>query len=258
MRIRIRLFASLRERAAAEWLEVELIEGATVQQALYELDRSGPLAGLIGSLCVQMAVNRDYATPQTVLDAGDELALIPPVSGGEDPHVGGEPHGGGEPQAQGQARARAGRARSGRARAATGLTRPSRRPAHVAISAKPLELEALLEKVRDDAAGAIVVFEGVTRELPRLEYEAYSEMAQPLIHAIVMDCLQRHGAKAAAVEHRIGTVPLGEPSVIVAVSAAHRQQAFDAAREIIDQVKARAPIWKQEMATDGTGVWVHD
>jgi molybdopterin synthase catalytic subunit len=100
-----------------------------------------------------------------------------------------------------------------------------------------------------------VTFQGVTRDVERLEYEAYAEMAEPCIEAILRDAIERHGVCAAAAEHRIGTVPLSEPSVLVAVSAPHRGEAFAAAREVIDRIKAEAPIWKKEVA-GGEERWV--
>ena len=92
---------------------------------------------------------------------------------------------------------------------------------------------------------------GVTREVPQLDYEAYAEMAEPSSPRSWRQRSSRHGLTAAAAEHRIGTVPLSEASVIVAASAPHRAQAFDGAREIIDEIKVRAPIWKRE-----EGAWV--
>ena len=96
-------------------------------------------------------------------------------------------------------------------------------------------------------AGAVVLFEGVTREVAELDYEAYVEMAEPKLAAIAAEEAERHGLCAVAVEHRTGTVPLGEPSVIVAASAPHRGEAFAGARAVIDRVKAEAPIWKVEV-----------
>jgi molybdopterin synthase catalytic subunit len=109
--------------------------------------------------------------------------------------------------------------------------------------------------VRDPRAGAVVTFQGVTRDVERLDYEAYEEMASARIAAIVEEALARHGLCAAACEHRVGEVPLSEPSVAVAVSAPHRGEAFAGAREIIDRVKAEAPIWKREVE-GGEGRWV--
>jgi MoaE-MoaD fusion protein len=200
MEVTVRLFAVLRERAGQPELTLELPDGARVGDALAELH------GLAEGVPLVMAVNREYADEERVLDAGDELALIPPVSGGE-------------------------------ARAAP----------WVRVSAEPLSLDALAERVRDPRAGAVVTFQGVTREVERLEYEAYAEMAEERLASIAAEAVERHGLCAAAVEHRVGEVPLTEPSVIVAASAPHRGEAFAGAREIIDRVKAEAPIWKKEV-----------
>ena len=201
MLVTVRLFAQLRERAGKGELSIELPEGARVRDALAELD------GLAGDLPVVMAVNREYADGDSPLAPGDELALIPPVSGGS-----------GEPWAR--------------------------------VTADPLDAGALVERVRDVRAGAVVVFEGVTREVERLEYEAYAEMAEPRIASILAEVAEQHGLCAAAAEHRIGTVPLSEPSVLVAVSAPHREEAFAGARAAIDRIKAEAPIWKKEVEGD--------
>ncbi len=96
-------------------------------------------------------------------------------------------------------------------------------------------------------AGAVVSFQGVTREVERLDYEAYDEMAAERIAEILRECVEHHGLEAAAAEHRTGSVPLGESSVIVCVSAVHRGEAFAGAREAIDRIKAEAPIWKREI-----------
>ena len=109
--------------------------------------------------------------------------------------------------------------------------------------------------MRDPRAGAVVTFQGVTRAVDRLNYEAYTEMAEERIRAIAEAALQTHGLCAAAVEHRVGAVELSEPSVIVAASAPHREAAFLGARELIDKVKAEAPIWKAEVE-GGEARWV--
>jgi MoaE-MoaD fusion protein len=212
MTVRVRLFAILRERAGRDSLEVELREGATVAEALTALESTGPLAEVLEGLPVQMAVNRDYAEPGTTLAAGDELALIPPISGGSGPHV--------------------------------------------RVSAEPISPAEVAAAVADPGAGAVVTFQGVTREVERLEYEAYREMAEERITAILVDCVERHGLLGAAAEHRVGAVALGEPAVIVAVSAAHREDAFAGASDAIDRIKAEAPIWKREVGRDGGASWV--
>jgi molybdopterin synthase catalytic subunit len=126
---------------------------------------------------------------------------------------------------------------------------------HVRVTDEPLSLERLAALVGAPAAGAIVTFQGTTRDVERLEYEAYREMAEEKMTAIVVEAIERHGLEAAAAEHRVGSVPLGEASVAVAASAAHRGEAFAGAREIIDRIKAEAPIWKKEI--EGAGErWV--
>ena len=126
---------------------------------------------------------------------------------------------------------------------------------HAVVTGEPLSLDSLAARVRDPRAGAVVTFQGVTREVQRLEYEAYAEMASESSRRSPREAIERHGLCAAAVEHRVGDVPLSEPSVAVAVSAPHRGEAFAGAREIIDRVKAEAPIWKKEIEA-GEGRWV--
>jgi molybdopterin synthase catalytic subunit len=206
MEVTVRLFALLRERAGARELTLSLPEGARVSDALAALGDVAP-----PDLPLVMAVNREYARDDQVLDPGDELALIPPVSGGSSP----------------------------------GGTLVWAR-----VTSDALSLDTLARRVTDPRAGAVVTFQGVTREVESLEYEAYVEMAEEKIAAIVAAAVESHGLCAAAAEHRIGTVPLSEPSVAVAASAAHRGEAFAGAREIIDRIKAEAPIWKQEVEGD--------
>ena len=207
MEVTVRLFAMLRERAGAGELVLDLPEGASVRDAL---DRLGDLAE---DLPLVLAVNREYAPEHQVLGAGDELALIPPVSGGE------------------------------------------RDTPYVRVTSQALSVGELAERVSDRRAGAVVCFQGVTREVERLEYEAYAEMAEEKIRAIALAAISRHGLCAAAVEHRVGPVSLSQPSVTVAVSAPHRGEAFAGAREIIDRVKAEAPVWKKEVDS-GEESWV--
>ncbi|HZE06610.1 MAG TPA: molybdenum cofactor biosynthesis protein MoaE [Solirubrobacteraceae bacterium] len=203
MNVTIRLFAGLRERAGTDEVALELPDGARVGDALQRMD------ALIGGVPVVMAVNQEYASREHSLAAGDELALIPPVSGG------------------------------------------SVQSAHVRITDQPLSLDPLVALVSDPRAGAVTTFLGVTREVPALEYEAYVPMAEREMERIVAAAIERHGLCAAAAEHRIGTVGLSEASVAIAVSAPHRAEAFAGARQIIDEIKARAPIWKKE-----EGEWV--
>jgi len=117
----------------------------------------------------------------------------------------------------------------------------------VEISDQPLDLAAVAAVVRDPRADAVVCFEGVTRDVEALDYEAYVEMAHQKLRAIGEEEAARHGLCAVALVHRTGRVPLTEPSVIVAAGAAHRGEAFSGARALIDRVKAEAPIWKVEL-----------
>src|SRR5579875_2792871 len=203
MNVTVRLFAGLRQRAGCDELRLELPDDARVVDALARMEH------VIGDVPVVMAVNQEYADRQQALFAGDELALIPPVSGGS-----------------------------------LGVV-------HVRVTDEPLALDPLVARVSDPRAGAVVTFTGVTREVSHLVYEAYAPMAERQMALIVQTAIERHGLCAAAAEHRVGTVPLSEPSVAIAVSAPHRAEAFAGAREIIDEIKARAPIWKQE-----EGEWV--
>jgi molybdopterin synthase catalytic subunit len=213
MTVTVRLFAILRERAGRDSVEIELPEGATVDDAFARLAAAPGLGELVERLPLRMAVNREYASAGTAIAPGDELALIPPISGGA-PRT------------------------------------------HASVTEEPLSAERLSAWVGDPAAGGIVTFQGVTREVASLDYEAYREMAEERIAAILLDCVERHGLLAAAAEHRVGRVPRGEPGVVVAVSAGHREEAFAGAREAIDRIKAEAPIWKRELDPAGAGEWV--
>ena len=198
MEVEVRLFAGLRQRAGADRVRVQLPEPARVSDLLEAMD-------LPPRSCV-VALNREYVAGDRPIDPGDEIALIPPVSGGAE---------------------------------------------IVRLTAEPIDVAALMDAVRDPRAGAVIVFEGVTREVDALQYEAYAEMAEPVLRRIAQEESARHGLCRVAVEHRVGTVPLSEPSVVIAVSAPHRGEAFAAARAIIDRLKLEAPIWKQE-----EGEWV--
>src|SRR3954452_21859698 len=152
--VTVRLFAVLRERAGASQVTLELPDGARVRDAI------DSLADVTAGVPVIMAVNREYADADVVLSADDELALVPPVSGGE-----------------------------------TVL-------GHVRVTEDALSVDALAGLVRNPAAGAVVVFEGVTREVEALEYEAYAEMADEQIARILAEVKERHALAAVAAEHR--------------------------------------------------------
>jgi molybdopterin synthase catalytic subunit/molybdopterin converting factor small subunit len=213
MDVTVRLFAGLREHAGSATVPLRLGDGATVADAIAKL-RDGALAGLPDNAPFVAAVAREYVREDHPLAEGDELALVPPVSGG-----------------------------AGEVRLAE-------------ISDQPLDVEAVRALVADPSTGATVVFCGTTREVPTLEYEAYVEMAREKIRELAEAVVAEHGLAAVAVMHRIGTVPLMEPSIVIAVSAGHRAEAFAGARELLDAVKSQAPIWKQEHPEDGPPQWV--
>ena len=207
--VKVRLFATLRERADRSEFEIELADGTTAGAAVTEIAHSAGFADLLGRLPLVVAINREYAGDDELLSDGDELALIPPVSGGAGP-----------------------------------ATVPS---VHARIVSEPLSADRVTALVADPGAGATVVFHGTTRDVTELEYEAYAEMAQAEIERILRAVIEQFEVLGAAAEHRTGIVPLGESSVIVAVSAAHRGAAFDGARAAIDRIKEMAPIWKVEV-----------
>jgi len=213
MDVTVRLFASLREYAGAGTLALQLGDDATVADAIARL-REGALAGLPVNAPFVVAVAREYVKEDHQLAEGDELALVPPVSGG----------GGEVLLAQ--------------------------------VTGEKLDPEAVRQLVAHPSTGATVVFCGTTREVASLEYEAYAEMAEQKIRELAEIVVAEHGLAAVAVAHRTGTVELMEPSIVVAVSAGHRAEAFAGARALLDAVKSQAPIWKQEHPEDGPPEWV--
>jgi molybdopterin synthase catalytic subunit len=204
-RVTVRLFAGLREQAG--WSARES-EAATVADVWSGLGLGAEPDGLL------YAVNREYAPPERALVDGDEVALIPPVSGGA-----------------------------------------------FLLSDEPLSLDRAVDEVRDDGAGAIATFTGTTRahsrgrEVVRLEYEAYEGMAEAVMAEIADELRSRHDLVAVAIHHRVGVVSIGETSVVIAVSAAHRHEALAACREAIDELKVRVPLWKKEVY-DGGEEWI--
>lgn len=246
MRIRIRLFALQRELVGAREIALDLPAGATVEAGWQALvDRHPVLAP--GRPSMRFARNGDYAEVTDALADGDELAFIPPVSGGADG------------------------AGSGAATAGPGPRRILELRAEAFGTAIVEELTARLATPAD---GAVVAFLGRTRVTPgtpapdqveeavrhagrdveTLEYEAHESMALRILTGIADEIAARFGVERLAIVHRTGDVPLGEPSIAVVAVSPHRGAAFDAARYAIDETKARAPIWKAEHFADGH-VW---
>jgi molybdopterin synthase catalytic subunit len=233
VRIRVRLFAMQRELAGRRDVALELPDGASIETAWTALVAEHPALGP-GRSAVRFARNGAYADASDVLAEGDELACIPPVSGG------------------------------------TGRI--------IELRSEPFGLEILAElgeRLAIDEDGALCGFVGRTRATPGtpapgqeaeaarhagravagLEYEAHETMAAEVLATIADEIQARFGVERIAIVHRLGSVPLGEVSVAVVAAAAHRDAAFEAARYGIDELKARAPIWKAEQFADGH-VWI--
>ena len=202
VRVTVRLFAGLRERAG--WSSRELDGVARVGDVWAALDLGDQPAGLL------YAVNREYASPERELADGDEVALIPPVSGGA-----------------------------------------------FLLTEEPLSIVRAVDEVRDDEAGAIATFIGTSRIHSRgrtvlyLDYEAYGGMAELVMEQLAAGLIERYELTAIAIHHRVGRVAIGEASVVIAVSAAHRQDALAACKDAIDILKVDVPLWKKEVYEGG-------
>lgn len=243
MRIRVRLFAIQRELAGTREVPLDLADGATVDDAWAGVVARFPVLGP-GRASIRFARNGDYAEPATILADGDEVAFIPPVSGGSE---------------------------------AAGATEPGPRRILELREAPfgPTILADLEARLATDADGAVVGFVGRTRISPgtpapgqedeaarhagrsveALGYEAHETMAIRVLATIADEIAERFGVDRLAIVHRTGDVPLGEASIVVVAVAPHRDAAFRAARYAIDETKARAPIWKAERFADGH-VWI--
>jgi molybdopterin synthase catalytic subunit len=200
--VTVKLFAGLRERAG--WAQREIDGVARLEDVWPALGLGDEPAGLL------YAVNRHYADPAHELADGDEVALIPPVSGGA-----------------------------------------------FRLSEEPLSQDAVVHEVSRDDAGAIATFIGTTRAHSRgrsvqyLEYEAYPGMAEDVMAEIAAELRARYDVLEIAIHHRTGRVEIGEPSVVIAVSAAHRHSALAACKDAIDTLKERVPLWKKEVYEGG-------
>jgi len=218
VRVRVRLFARYREAAGREHLDVELPEGATVESAWAAVVGSHPELSPFRPFTL-FAVGHEYVPPEHPLRPDDELCLFPPVSGGRAADV-------------------------------------------YRVVGTPLSADAAAAAVDDPGAGGIVIFSGVVRDetggrpVKFLEYEAHAPMAEAKLREIGAALRVRWpGIMRVAMLHRVGRLEIGEASVLIAVAAAHRAEAFEACRYAIDTLKATVPVWKKEHFEDGE-VWV--
>ncbi|HEY8552387.1 MAG TPA: molybdenum cofactor biosynthesis protein MoaE [Thermaerobacter sp.] len=279
VRVRVRLFAVVADRLGTRQVELVLPAGARAAKVRDELARRAPAQRGLLQLC-RLAVNGHYADPEAPLRDGDEVALIPPVSGGAagagGPGAAGQGdgtarrgplHGGGPEEEEGPvAKGQGGPAAEADAAVETAAPPGGRVVAgedgRFFVTASPLSLDELFRSVTRDGHGAVVLFVGITRrftgerETRRLEYEAYLPMAAEELARIGAEAEARWPGVRVAIGHRTGPVAIGEASVVVAAAAPHRPDAFAAARYAIDELKVRAPIWKREHYADGRVEWV--
>jgi molybdopterin converting factor subunit 1 len=219
MRVLVRLFASYREAAGVGRIELELPPGATVKDAIFKIVRDHPL--IAEGRQVVIARNQEYVTPDEPLADGDEVALIPPVSGGA----------------------------MTVAPIAVSAMPLSVDEALAAVRESSFGgIVVFLGTVRDRSRG-----KGVTH----LEYEAYVEMAEAKMREIARRLEAKHAPLRLVMHHRVGDLAIGDIAVIVAAGAPHRDAAFTAARAAIDELKTIVPIWKKEHSADGA-VWIED
>ena len=226
--VRVLFFGQLKEVAGCAADSVGLAEGASIADLLAHYEKKAPrLKDFLPSTAI--ALNQEFAFPTSRLKEGDEVALLPPVSGGA-------PKKRGKPQA----------AKGG------GLL--------IRIVREKIEPHQIVPKLEKPEDGAIVIFDGIVRDHSRgrrtryLEYEAYEEMALKQLRALAAEALRRFAIRNVAMVHRLGRLEIGESSVFIAVFSEHRGPAFEACRFLIDTLKRTVPIWKKEYFEDGA-VW---
>ncbi len=217
MKVTISLFAGLHELVGKRNLTLELAAGATVDQLRNELGQLYPVVVpyLATLVC---AVDDEYVPVDHTLKDGDDVALIPPVSGGSD--------------------------------------------ALFLVTSEPLNAQELTEAVRVDESGAVTLFHGVARNhsdgraVRALEYEAHGPLAEKKLREVADEVGRKFQITGIGVHHRTGRLEIGETSLLIAVSAAHRREAFEACHYAVDRIKEVVPIWKKEIWEDGDGDWV--
>ncbi len=225
MQVRVLFFGVLKDLVSSSGETVTLPEGSTVANLTERLRNGSSTHGaesaghpVWGALAV--AVNREYANRSAVLREGDEVALLPPVSGGAEDAA--------EPM--------------------------------VALIRETIDRDALVTKLKQSADGAVVVFDGIVRDNTRgrktlyLDYEAYEEMALGQMQKLAREAGETFPIDRVGIVHRLGRLEIGESSIVIAVTSAHRAAAFEACRWLIDTLKRTVPIWKKEHFADGA-VW---
>jgi MoaE-MoaD fusion protein len=224
--VRVLAFGVLKDVLGPE-SSISLPEGATVSDLLAEISKSYPVASLKG---IAVSVNTEYAPGSHPLRDGDEVGLLPPVSGGSmrPMNVADE--------------------------------NTDEREVVIALTREPIDAEKLVAAAKRGEDGAVVIFDGIVRNNSRgrqtlyLDYEAYEEMAAKQLDELARNARDTFGVRQVTIVHRLGRLLIGETSVLIVVASAHRAQAFEACRWLIDTLKKTVPIWKKETFVDGA-VW---
>jgi molybdopterin synthase catalytic subunit/molybdopterin converting factor small subunit len=223
IRVRLLAFGVLKDALGPDATDVALIEGATVADLLARVAANHPHAILRG---IAVSVNAEYAPSTQRLHDGDEVGLLPPVSGGT---------------------------------ATPSVTTLDSKDI-VRLTRDPIDTEQLIASAKRGEDGAVVVFDGIVRNHSRgrqtlyLDYEAYEEMALRQMHELASQARERFGVRHVTIVHRLGRLQIGETSVLIIVASAHRARAYEASRWLIDTLKKTVPIWKKETFVDGA-VW---
>jgi len=226
MRVTVLFFGQLKDVVGTSAAEAELAEGARMETLFERFASEYPkLREMAGSIA--MARNQQFVTLDEPLAEGDEVALMPPVSGG----------------------------------AGTWIAQTEEAAGFYAITREPLDSRALVQRLQTGDDGAVITFEGVTRDNTKgratryLDYECYAPMALAKMQEIGRELLAKHGIRAIGFVHRVGRLEIEEASVVIVVCSAHRQAAYEASLEAINRLKKLVPIWKKEYFEDGE-VWV--
>ena len=230
MRVRVLLCGMLKEFAGTSSAAIEVADGACVRDVLQHYESRIPqMKAALASLA--LAVNQHYASPETRLNPNDEVAFLPPVSGGSTNAAGDAP-----------------------------AARPERQRRYASITRDRIDAPRVADGLKRGEDGTSIVFEGIVRNQTRgrktlyLNYEAYEEMAAQQLESLAEQALAQFQIRDVAIVHRLGQLEIGETSVLIVVASAHRGAAFDACRWLIDTLKKTVPIWKKEFFEDGA-VW---
>lgn len=226
MQIRVLLFGQLKDIVGKNEESLQVPSGATVRSLLTRYGQQFPAFSDLAA-SIACSVNQEYASSSTILKEGDEVGLLPPVSGGT---------------------------------GAAGSQIHELRSEHCAIVREPIRVAEVRAQLEHPEDGAVIIFDGVVRNNTRarrtlyLDYEAYDSMALSEMERLAQAALERFSVRDVRLVHRVGRLQIGETSVLIGVGSAHRGPAFDACRWLIDSLKKTVPIWKKEHFEDGA-VW---